>query len=167
MITFLPVKSFVKSMEALDNERLGQQRSDAAKILEVLLQRQIIPNRMRPLGTFDYTLKVWGRHPAVQMWVGHEEWLKLYLACAVGEWASRGYANSLEVPKYDAHSQNPPSWLGYEPFHQSHRSNLIRKAPGIYRRMWPEEDDDLLYFWPTLNGFDVSNPNETIRKAAA
>lgn len=157
MITFLPYKSMVKSAEVLDNERLGQQRYDAAKILEILTQRQIIPGRQRPLRGFDYTLKMWERHPAVQMWTGHEEWLKLYLACVIGEWKYRGYSNTLDVPVYDAHSQSPPAWLGYEEFHKSHRSNLIRRAPGLYAKYWPEEDRDLLYFWPTLNGFDITH----------
>jgi len=163
MITFLPVKSFVKSMEYLDDARLSSQRSNAAKILEILTQEVVIPSKERPICGFDPKLAVWERHPAVQMWVGHEEWLKLYLACAIGEWVSRGYSNTIRVPTYDTSKQYQPKWLGYEDLHQSHRSNLIRKAPSIYHQYWPEEDNDLVYFWPTLEGFDVSNPSKTRR----
>lgn len=161
MITFLPVKSFVKSMEHLDSKRLGKQRVEAAQILEILLNKPILPNNLQSVVPFDRSLSIWVNHPAVLMWKGHEEWLKLYLACVIGEWRSRGYNNTLIVPSYDAHVQVPPKWLGYEPFHKSHRSNLLRKFPEHYNKFWPDEDRNLRYFWPTNSGFDVMTPEQT------
>jgi hypothetical protein len=156
--TFLPVKSFVQSMEFLDDRRLGKQRVEAGQILEILLNKPILPVNLRSVVPFDRSFSPWSRHPAVQMWKGHEEWLLLYLACSVGEWCSRGFTNSIVVPAYDAKSQKPPAWLGYEPFHLSHRANLIRKLPAQYLKFWPEDrNDDLKYFWPTINGFNIQN----------
>lgn len=164
MQTFLPVKSFVNSMEYLDQKRLGKQRVEAAQILEILLNQPILPNNLKSITPFNPSLSIWARHPAILMWKGHEEWLKLYLACAIGEWRSRGYVNNIVVPSYDAKSQDPPAWLGYEPFHQSHRSNLLRKQPSHYSKFWSSENRDLPYFWPTNLGFDVKSSEQTLRK---
>lgn len=149
MQTFLPDQSFVRSMEFLDQKRLGKQRVEAAQILEILLQKPILPRREISLVPLDITSIAWKSHPAVLMWSGHEEWLKLYFACSIGEWCSRGYVNNLISLEYDVSLQPKPEWLGHEPFHQSHRSNLIRKNPLHYRKFWPEENATLPYFWPT------------------
>lgn len=156
MQTFLPVVSFVRSMEFLDPARLGKQRVEASQILEILLDQPLLPKSMQSVAPFSREFGAWTRHPAVLMWKGHEEWLKLYLACCIGEWRYRGYQNAIIVPSYDTNLQGPPPWLGYEPFHLSHRSNLLRKDPRHYRQYWPSDPADLLYFWPTKNGFDVS-----------
>ena len=150
MQTFLPVKSFVKSAEFLDDKRLGKQRIEAAQILEILLKISILPSRLQSAVPFDPTFHRWHHHPAVLMWSGHEEWLKNYLDCVIGEWRSRGFANSITVPRYDCENQPYPIWLGMEEFHRSHRTNLIRKNPSYYLKFWPEErDDSCLYYWPT------------------
>lgn len=155
MQTFLPVKSFVKSMEYLDMRRLGKQRVEAAQILEILIDKPVIPKNLQSIVPFQRKFGAWTRHPAVLMWTGYEEWLKLYLACAIGEWLYRGYSNTMIVPPYDTALQPPPDWLGYEEFHQSHRSNLVRKFPEHYKKFWPEERNDLKYFWPTHSGFSI------------
>lgn len=155
MQTFLPVESFVKSMEALDAKRLGKQRVEAAQILEIILKQPILPKNMKSAQPFDPSNSDWANHPAVKMWRGYDEWLKYYLACAVGEWVYRGYSNTITPLDFDITSDNRPAWLGYEPFHASHRSNLLRKYPVHYRKLWPDEPDDLGYFWPTKCGFPV------------
>lgn len=141
-------------MEYLDVARLGKQRIEATQILEILTGRAILPINLDSIVSFDLRYGPWARHPAILMWKNHVEWLKLYLACAIGEWESRGYQNNIVVPPYDTSLQPRPKWLGYEPFHLSHRSNLMRKAPGLYRKYWDREPIDLPYFWPTHNGFN-------------
>jgi hypothetical protein len=136
-------------MEFLDVKRLGKQRIEAAQILEILLKQPILPSKLLSLVPLDTANIAWKNHPAVLMWKGHEEWLKLYLACSIGEWLSRGYQNTIVCPEYNTDSQGAPLWLGHEPFHKSHRSNLIRKDPAHYRKFWPDEETDLSYFWPT------------------
>lgn len=149
MQTFLPVPSFVKSMEYLDNKRLGKQRVEAAQILEILLGQPFLPKNLRSVVPFEPQFKGWNNHPAVLMWRNHEEWLKKYLACAIGEWYSRDFNNSISVPNYSLDSQSPPPWLGYEPFHKSHRSKLISKLPSRYLGFWPDEEQGLPYYWPS------------------
>lgn len=153
MQTFLPDRSFVSSMEYLDSARLGKQRIEAAQILEILLDQPILPKSMQCKAHFDRSFSNWTRHPAVLMWKGHEEWLKLYLDCCVGEWLFRGFTNAINVPKYDTDSQPHPKWWGFEAFHKSHRSNLIRKCRDHYAKYWPDEIPNLPYFWPTKEGF--------------
>ena len=40
-----------------------------------------------------------------------------------------------------------PHWLGYEPFHASHRSNLLRKDAEYYSQFGWTEPDNLPYIW--------------------
>jgi len=42
-----------------------------------------------------------------------------------------------------------PMFMGNTDFHESHRSNLIRKLPAYYRPLWPDVPDNLPYVWPT------------------
>ncbi len=150
MITFLPVKSMVKSMEFLDNRRLNKQRVEACQILEILLDQSFLPSHLNSVVPFERSFQPWSRHPSILMWRGHEEWLKLYLACSIGEWAFRGFTNTITKPTYDTSLQKPPSFLGLEPFHLSHRCNLIRKAPLHYLKFWPNErNDSIPYYWPS------------------
>ena len=164
MQTFLPLKSFVKSMECLDQKRLGKQRVEAGQILEILCPEISV---FKENTHFDRKFHAWEHHPAVQMWKGHEEWLKLYLACAVGEWRYRGYINNILGPSYETEKQEAPWWLGYEPFHLSHRSNLLRKFPTHYRQFWPEDLDTLQYLWPTqIEGLREVEPENSIQETA-
>jgi hypothetical protein len=64
MQTFLPYANVKKSVKCLDSKRLGKQRVEAFQILNILL------NRTKTSG--------WRNHPAVKMWKGHENALKVY-----------------------------------------------------------------------------------------
>jgi hypothetical protein len=153
-------------MEFLDSSRLNKQRTEAAQILEILTDKPVLPKNLQSLVPFQRSWGSWQRHPAVLMWKGHEEWLKLYLACCIGEWNYRGYRNSIVPPGYDINSQMHPAWLGCEEFHESHRGNLIRKEPSHYVKFWPEDKPMQGYFWPTLNGFKVMSSEQTLRNIA-
>ena len=65
MQTFLPYPNLSKSLKTLDRQRLGKQRVEAFQILNILLERT--------------DRKGWKNHPAVKMWSGYENALKLYL----------------------------------------------------------------------------------------
>jgi hypothetical protein len=148
MITWLPVKSFVKSMEFLDTITLDRQRIEAAMILEILTNQTFLPSSQLFIAPFNRRFIHWDKSPAVYMWRGYEEWLKLYLACAIGEHKFRGKYSNIATPKYDTSLQEPPEWLGVEELHASHRSNLIRRLPTHYLKLWPEELLELPYYWP-------------------
>jgi hypothetical protein len=134
MQTFLPYPSILLSINCLDNKRLGKQRVEAFQILKIIEGRA--------------TSNAWKNHPAVKMWSGYSEALKLYYNYCIDEWVGRGFKNTMQ--KYDVDFANfrMPSWWGDEKFHASHRSNLLRKNPEWYSQFSWTESSDLLYVWP-------------------
>lgn len=145
MQTFLPSQSFYRSAEVLDNRRLGKQRVETMQIMKAIL----LPNYG------------WKNHPAVKMWQEHPLVLKQYQDAICYVWTQRGFKDtcqyktfqlvldnadyiSVSFPKAEEH----PWWLGHDKFHDSHKSNLIRKDPEHYKKLWPDFPDDLEYFWP-------------------
>jgi len=136
--TFLPLPSFSASAESLDLQRLGKQ---------IIESRQI----GRALTDPDYG---WQRHPAVQAWRGHLGALLAYSAAMNDEWVRRrgkahgAYLNMEMDHLFASPDDRLPGWLGWEAFHLSHRSNLIRKNPAHYGALWPGTPPDLPYIWP-------------------
>ncbi len=142
MQTFLPYADFAKSAQCLDYRRLGKQRVECKQILRAL-GVQVGEQIIKPSG--------WTNHPAVRMWRGHEHSLLCYARQICLEWSRRGYNDSL-LPQFDA-AQSPglrvvPPWCGDQEFHDSHKSNLIRKLPEHYGPMWPDVPANLPYIWP-------------------
>lgn len=129
MQTFLPYRSFQKSARCLDSKRLGKQRVEAKQILN----------------TLQHVSTGWRHHPAVKMWKGYEDALEQYLREMIVEWVRRGNANSIPIPRKSTY-QAPP-WLGWKRFHQSHKSNLLRKHPAYYGDKFKVESN-LPYYWP-------------------
>lgn len=138
MQTFLPYADFTESAKVLDYRRLGKQRVETKQILNTLFHGG-----------------GWARHPAVQMWKGHERALCHYGIAICDEWVSRGYSDYCRKYFTDilgAGIDFPyarPWWIGDDLFHQSHRSNLLRKDLGHYRQFWPELSPSIPYRWPT------------------
>lgn len=134
MQTFLPYASFIESARVLDYRRLGKQRVEAMQILNAL----------------QGTQKGWVNHPAVTMWRGYEDALRLYHDVMIGEWIERGYNNNM--PLLFDYERCPtdilPDWIGNEDFHKSHRSNLLRKDPEWYLQFGWTEGPSLEYVWP-------------------
>lgn len=131
MQTFLPYADFARSAQILDYRRLGKQRVEAHGALQSL-----------------HTHNRWYKSPAVKMWEGYEDALRMYMNVCIDEWVARGYRNTM---KKLPHSPNPemPPWFGDARFHLSHQSALVRKFPDYYRRIFPGVPDDIPYFWPT------------------
>jgi hypothetical protein len=133
MQTFLPYKDFKRSFKCLDYRRLGKQRVESFQILNVLLSRR--------------STKGWRNHPATKMWRGYENALKLYMNLCIDEWVTRGYVNNMKYEAIFGEVEYPP-WLGNDKFHDSHKSNLVRKFPEHYCKYFPNVDADLPYAWP-------------------
>ncbi|MYV67402.1 cytoplasmic protein [Streptomyces sp. SID2131] len=150
MQTFLPYAGFADSAAALDPRRLGKQRVEALQVL-------------RGLTVPGYG---WRRHPAVRMWAGYEEALVRYGLEVCGVWTAEGRSDTCAATlTRDYLALNPgegvrdqdelaaagelPPWLGDPAFHRSHRSALLRKAPELYRDLFPGVPDDLPYVWPS------------------
>jgi hypothetical protein len=133
MQTFLPYADLQLSVKILDYRRLGKQRVETFQVLNILLDRT--------------PTKGWRNHPVTRMWTGYEEALKLYQNYTINEWVSRGYKNTMKLEEVDLEDVVMPPWFGVELFHQSHRSNLLRKDYEYYSQ-WFNEPSDLEYLWP-------------------
>lgn len=133
MQTFLPYPDFRKSLEALDNKRLGKQRVEAFQILNIILNRT--------------QTKGWRNHPAVKMWTKHPNALKLYLNTAIEIWIKRGFQNTMKLEKITGKIIFP-NWIGNKKFHSSHKSNLLRKDFEFYSKFNWKESPNLEYLWP-------------------
>jgi Pyrimidine dimer DNA glycosylase len=133
MQTFLPYEDFVESLECLDYRRLGKQRVEAMQLLKVI--------------NSDDPKIAWRNHPAAKMWRGYSSALTHYMNLAIEEWLHRGYKNTMTIVPIDNIFDFPP-WLGNKDFHNSHKSNLLRKQPEYYNKFGWNVPDDLPYVWP-------------------
>lgn len=135
MQTFLPYADFAKSAKCLDRQRLGKQRVEVLQLLKAL------HNEGRG---------GWRNHPAARMWANNIGSLVEYGQAICIEWISRGYKDTCyqKISAYKKLDITPPSWLGKQEFHASHRSNLLRKAPDWYSQWGWTETPDLPYTWP-------------------
>lgn len=130
MQTFLPYPDFRKSLECLDNKRLGKQRVEAMQLINAL----------------ERGGGAWFNHPACQMWKNDIDALRLYCDYSISVWEERGFKNTMK--KYSRVCETYPSWFGNPEFHASHRSNLLRKDPIHYGQFGWTEPHDLPYIWP-------------------
>ena len=129
MQTFLPYPDFKKSLQALDYRRLGKQRVEAYQIIRAIKYGG-----------------GWRNHPAVKMWRGHVNALKLYYNLSLDEWVKRGYRNNMQKMIIRG-KITYPQWFGRNCFHASHRSNLLRKDLNLYGQYNWSEPPDLPYLW--------------------
>jgi hypothetical protein len=153
--TFLPFPSFIKSARVLDDKRLGQQRNEVRQILHALH------------GGVGYA-----NHPATIMWRGYHVALVNYGLAVCDEWIGRGHRDSQReiIADFIPFCRDPwialtprelkdkgllPWWFGWKHFHESHRSNLMRKNADHFEwRIWEELgntdpiDPGLPYVWP-------------------
>ena len=139
MQTFLPYANFSESAKALDRTRLGKQRVENLQILKALNDP-------------DYG---WQNHPAVKMWRGRRGALMMYQEAICTEWKLRGYKDTCLEKSEALVVGIPPSewmapyWLGDFELHRSHRSNLLRKDPNHYGKLFEAGlPADMPYVWP-------------------
>lgn len=142
MQTFAPYGDPHAVARVLDRQRLGKQRVETLQILNTLVGNT----------------KGWSNHPAVRMWRGYECALVRYGLAMCLAWTRKGYADTckgkmLERVKHiggelEVMTQPYPDWLDDARVHESHRSNLIRKDPNHYGKVWPLITPNLPYYWP-------------------
>jgi hypothetical protein len=139
MQTFLPHPDFAETARSLDWRRLGKQRVEAQQILNALANGG-----------------GWSNHPAVKMWRGYEDALRLYRNTIIEEWVRRGYRNNMPLAAVPDDVALPP-WLGDSEFHASHRARLLAKDPEFYgRHGWTEAPADQGYLWPEVTDGEVT-----------
>ena len=134
MQTLLPDASFEQTVTILDWKRLGKQRLEGMQIMKII--------------TTPNYVGAWAHHPAVKMWRGYENALKLYVNTMITEWKRRGYVNTMLSYDLTGAEILFPTWLGDPRFHDSHKSNLLRKYAEYYSQFHWNVPDDLPYFWP-------------------
>lgn len=147
MQTFLPLPSFRDSARCLDYRRLGKQRVECKQLLLALGV---------PVGEHSPKPTAWANHPAARMWRRHELSLAHYGEVICREWIERGYNDTLLSQFKAAYAWlsdrclglASPNWIGYDAFHASHRSNLLRKDRAWYSQFGWQETADLPYVWP-------------------
>ena len=138
MQTFLPYSDFTEIAKCLDDKRLGAMRREAQQTLDTIYMRPTKKGTPR---------KGYVNHPILNLWRGYENALQLYINSMIDEWVSRGKNNTM-VKQVVIDPVMPP-WLGFEPLHSAHRSQLHYKNPEHYQQFdWPEADEPLKdYVW--------------------
>ena len=137
----------------LDRARLGKQRIEVVQLLKALNGARAYAN-----------------HPAAIMWRGKQVALATYGIAVCDEWVRRGYRDTQTElicdffpftqpedlrmsPKLLLSLGELPWWFGWRRFHESHRSNLLRKDSNHYEfrfvHDYPEEGPRLPYVWPS------------------
>lgn len=150
MQTFLPYADFAVTAKCLDYRRLGKQRVEGMQLLTAL--GYIKCGDLKTINKRGNVVsRSWINHPATKMWIGCEELLKLYVNVMIQEWIDRGYNNSMMFYRIDKFNIVIPSWLGNQEFHDSHKSNLLRKDKEYYSRFNWNISDSLEYVWPMHN----------------
>lgn len=146
MQTFLPYTSFIESAKCLDYRRLGKQRVESKQILDILLGQA--------------KTAAWAHHPAVLMWKGYEDTLKLYHDIIIEEWKNRGYKNNMKqfcgqlsstlltIDYLNLGTFKIPHWLTDE-FCSRHRSALLAKNYDYYKKFNWTEEPKYEYLWPS------------------
>jgi len=149
MQTFLPYDDFAMTARCLDDKRLGKQRVETMQIMKVIYRKKVLGE----------TNGAWFNHPVVLMWEDYPWALFEYQIFICAEWDRRGFKDTCYLKTMDLLDAIPeelqrqyefPEWLGDYDFHEAHRSNLVKKSPTHYGKLWenwlPEED--LPYVWP-------------------
>jgi hypothetical protein len=132
MQTFLPYADFDESAKCLDSKRLGNQAYREGKTL------------------IDGG---WKNHPASKMWKGYEYALAEYCLACLRELQNRGrhypqWFEYFENKKNQFQNTGLPPWIGNKEFHDSHKSNLMRKDKEHYSKYFGDFPDNLPYIWP-------------------
>ena len=141
MQTFLPFSDIEKSLKVIDNKRLGKQRVEAYQIISAITRRPKLD------GT---PYKGWLNHPCTIMWRNNLPMLKSYYNSCIDEWVSRGFKNTMVKEVIDEPIIKP-IWFGFEDFHSSHRSNLLKKDPVFYSQYGWNDDPTDPYVWMDEN----------------
>lgn len=158
MQTFLPYRSFRRTAKCLDYKRLGKQRLEAHDIFYLAMRHvggDVGFLLRKSIKHQDLLWKRYRNHPAVLMWVGYEYTLREYYFCIVTEWKLRGYKHSMYMPDQGElflEEGIVPPWLGKKSFHDSHRSNLLKKDLSWYKNYDWDVSNDLEYVWPVKKG---------------
>ena len=94
----------------------------------------------------------WPNHPASRIWKNHKRALAIYSLAGLDELRERGRDYPHHRLTFERYAETEPDTglpdlIGYEPFHLSHKSNLLRKDASWYGSRFPGVPNDLPYIW--------------------
>ena len=142
MQTFLPYSDIHESLRVLDDKRLGKQRVETFQIINAITGRPKLD------GT---PYKGWLNHPCSVMWRNYVPMLKFYLNASIDEWVSRGFKNTMNKEIINEELIYP-NWWGNEKFHDSHKSNLLKKYTEFYSKYDWKVSSENPYIWMDKEG---------------
>jgi hypothetical protein len=85
------------------------------------------------------------------MWRNNVPALKMYLNISIEEWVSRGFKNTMDFEDIDGEVEMP-EWWGNQKFHDSHKSNLLKKDVDFYSQYRWNLDPTNPYVWMDKDG---------------
>lgn len=160
MQNFLPLSSFYDSASVLDRKRLGNQRIETKGSIYICYRLKGIDKRKECEMSDEYAERLWKRyknHPAIIMWLNHENALCDYGVKICEEWVERKYVdNQKRIFENLVDWKNHffyPKWFGNEIFHSSHRSALLAKNYDWYKQFNWKEKPEICYYWPSKQGY--------------
>lgn len=115
-------------------------------------------------------------HTVVEMWLGYEGSLKLYINAMINEWIKRGYKNNMKVYDINKHINKwgpicHPPWVNNSLIHENHRSALLFKEIHRSEPDWYINIDDFYwskpfigYLWYSDNGFNQAPLDKSLVK---
>jgi len=133
MQVFMPYSDFRKSLSCLDSKRLGNQ-----------IYRECL----------TLIKGKWKNHPVSKMWKGYEYALCEYALIGLDVLKKRGrnYPHWVEWFKQkqkEFPNTGKPFFIGNKKFHDSHKSNLLRKNMEYYKQFKWNVPNNLPYVWPS------------------
>lgn len=124
MQTFLPYPDFHDCANCLDKKRQWKQVVEAKQIL-CTLRAKDLPEDWKNSKT--YLNQKWINHPAVKMWNGFEEALKIYYNVFLAYSRKSGIKTELEFLKSSTFLPEFPFYIGNQNFHNAMKSKLFQK----------------------------------------
>lgn len=85
----------------------------------------------------------WCYHPIVQMWIGFEDSLKLYINAHIDEFVRRGYNNNMKKYLVDPSVQRP-KWTFDPIMYDNHRGALLQKEITRNEPIWYQDQEMFL-----------------------
>lgn len=167
MQIFAPYPSFIDISNCLDPKRLNKQKIEIWQILKCL---EIGPYQCKVCKRYiddDFEIKKtclndkdcieiktpWYNHPATQAVKNYELFFIDYALEIADSCLKLGYKDTL-IPKIQAFKEifkgeyKKPWYWGDNRFHDSHKSNLLRKNKEYYGKFNWKVAENLEYWWP-------------------
>ena len=140
MQIFLAHSNFSKNAKILDKKRLFKQLVECRQVLATMGE-PILKNDGSPMKASHV------HHPIHKMWSGYAECLKDYHNAILMECLDRGIKTIIQPLQVDKRKMKIPPFIGSRKFHNSHKSNLLRKNPEWYSQFKWNVKSDIPYFW--------------------